>query len=220
MSEKPILFSASMIRAILEGRKTQTRRVVRVQPKHNVAGMHWVRFGDVFHYPQVCPEIKIKSPYGIDGDEIWVRETFTKIWNQDGCLHDDPYDTTECPCEGCHIEYKADSGSKYPADWPDDSTGDPDLPTWKPSIYMPRWASRIQLKVVDIRIERLQDISEADARAEGVLLSGRTCTMYEGIYRDAFSILWDGINSTRSGGLYAWSKNPWVWRVEFSKIKP
>jgi len=86
---------------------------------------------------------------------------------------------------------------------------------WRPSIHMPRWASRILLEIVAVRAERLQNISEADAKAEGVTLLARTCTMYDGIWRDGYRDLWESINGPGS-----WDANPWVWVVAFKRVTP
>ena len=143
MTERPILFSAEMVRAILEGSKTQTRRVIKPVPTFNGGGAchdadalqqdyvepHWV-------FPEICK-------YGAPGDLLWVRET----WGQY------PIELNPEPCDAW---YKATSN------------GPPPPFKWRPSIHMPRWASRITLRITDVRVERLQDISEDDARAEGV----------------------------------------------------
>ncbi len=158
--------SAPMVRAILEGRKTMTRRVI----KFNLSGR--VEFKNrQWHIAD--PNAILACPYQI-GQTLWVRESFN-------------YDEDT-------IYYKADGNhpSKY---------------KWKPSIFMPRWASRITLEVTDIKVERLQEISEEDAQKEGLkLLQG-------GIVSE-FAVLWDSIN----GKKYPWVSNPWVWVIGF-KIK-
>jgi len=182
MKEKPILFSAPMVRAILEGRKTQTRRIVKL-PK-------WF----LEEYPQYGSyEImsEINCPYGSVSNFLWVRETF---------VYRHKYD---------RFYYRAD----YPTFEPYAHDG------WKPSIFMPRTASRISLEVTDFRVERLQDILEEDAKEEGV--GGKDTVVVSPIttptYRKAFSIFWNFINDKRGIG---WEKNPWVWVVEFkSAIK-
>ena len=166
--EHPILFSGEMVRAILNGRKTQTRRVV-TQAKmqdatEDVIGLLW-RAGE------------IRCPYGTRGDSLWVRETFA-IWGQ---FQDGP---AYC--------YRAD--------------GDKAGIMWKPSIHMPRKASRIMLSVERIRVERLQNITEDDAAAEGIERNS-------GPYILDFARLWDQINAKRG---HTWSSDPWVWVVEFS----
>jgi len=178
MVELPILFSGEMVRAILDGRKTQTRRVVKL-PVSEIGKM--VKYRGDWVLP--CEW----SPYGKSGDRLWVRETW---WQWGG---------TEK-----RISYRADT---LPSFAPNGG--------FRPSIFMPRWASRITLEVVDVRVERLQDISEDDAKAEGVMASGgwnADDTEYCVGYRTAFSRLWDSINAKRG---YSWATNPWVWAVEF-----
>lgn len=186
MSEKPILFSGEMINAILAGNKTVTRRVVKPQPESFVNCAHpWVdgrwEFGQ--SHDDGSGEMvgdAVACPYGAQGDKLWVRETFA-VHNIGG---------------ENHVVYRADSGT--------DGDGAP----WKPSIFMPRWASRITLEVVSVRVERLQDISEEDAKAEGV-------TGWHGVCRPEFHMLWDKINEGRG---YSWDSNPWVWVVEFKRM--
>lgn len=161
--ERPIMFSAPMVRAILAGRKTQTRRVVRFLP------------------PRPCP-------YGVPGDRLWVRET----WCADGL----------------------DDGSAPLYHFRADGDHDPEA-TWRPSIFMPRTACRIVLDVTGVRIERVQDISEADAKAEGPELLPDPMQDTPRRWRDSYRTLWDSINGKRA----PWDSNPWVWVVEF-KVAP
>jgi hypothetical protein len=186
VKERPILFSAPMVRAILDGSKTQTRRVVKQQPKHapfqtedsiHELGAEWfTSHGWVG-----------KCPYGQPGDQLWVRETWSKCFQRAGSS--DPA-----------YLYKADlkDGWQYLMG-----------PKWKPSIHMFRVASRIQLEIVSVRVERLNDCSEADAGAEGAY-TDPACPAY-----DSYATLWDSIN-----GAGSWKANPWVWVVEFKVIKP
>lgn len=185
MKERPILFSGEMVRAILEGRKTMTRRVIKPQP----AG-EWAAPG------------KTACPYGQPGDRLWVRETWRKTnW-------------TDEPNRG---EWRV----FWRATEKEDSRNNG---LWRPSIHMPRWASRILLEVVSVRVERVQDISEEDARAEGVEWQNeRPCWVnyldredWSPTARDSFRTLWDSINAKRG---YGWDANPWVWVVEFKKIE-
>lgn len=176
-----------MVRAILEGRKTQTRRIVK--------GTRWLSEAiDVLNI-EGSPswtdgtgwDSCVRCPYGAPGDRLWVRETWADMgW----------------PPTGPQYAYRAD---------PDSS--DNDAQRWKPSIHMPRSASRITLEVLNVRVERLQDISEEDAKAEGVTLKGMS--RYDGEARDAFEALWCGINGAES-----WDANPWVWVIGFKVIKP
>lgn len=209
--ERPILFSGAMVRAILEGRKTQTRRVVKgsptqvdAQPKFqpNTWGM-WG--GDYPDHGQV-----VRSPYGEPGEQLWVREMFS--FRDRGSLSDPDVDTSEC-------WYCADGNVPTHGNWTRP----------KPSIHMPRSASRMTLEVVGVRVERLQAISEDGARAEGChelpLQGGMPGAWWTfgGEPRfaartpcAAFRLGWDSINGRRA----PWSLNPWVWVVEFRRLAP
>jgi hypothetical protein len=206
MSEKPILFSSPMVRAILAGQKTVTRRVV--PPKSIACAERWT--------PQSVRNC-IPCPY--DTERLWVRETW-------GALS--PYES-DAPLRECRIYYRANTGNDAPGDWAAAPKGErPRNACWRPSIHMPRWASRITLAVESVRVERLHDITEEDARAEGA--DGGTCAdcCVAGIghpdpscpeclsYRAAFWLLWQSINGKRPG--CAWADNPWVWRVQFSRV--
>lgn len=187
MKERPILFSTKMVKAILEGRKTQTRRVIKPQP-NDIRESPFVKSGIETTHGY---EIKLKHE---PGDRLWVRETWN-VLDSDGCKPSDISPIKE------RAIYKA-NGDEYPF--------------WRPSIFMPRWASRIALEVVNVRVERVQDISEEDAMHEGAtpLLvdpDGGSCPYCEG-----FRALWDSINAKRG---YGWDANPWVWVVEFEEHK-
>jgi len=223
MAEKPILFSTEMVKAILKGQKTQTRRVIKPQPTLEMDGeidgagnqcgygleLHWK--GKLLYPPRDCP-------YGQPGDILWLRETWCREWK-------DPEGFT-----GKYL-YKADGVEVIHVDGSEKSP-------WRPSIHMPREAARIFLKVKNVRVERLQDISKADALAEGVdaingwLLdrSDKWCRYtikvaeQQGRSRprvaDAiggFACLWDSINGKRG---YGWESNPLVWVIEFEMVKP
>jgi hypothetical protein len=187
MKERPILFSGPMVQAILDGRKTQTRRVVKPQPEY------WEQTGG-YHYPldkkpyRGAPVGRVRSideyrcPYGQPGDRLWVRET----WHQ---------------YAGGEVIYRADYG---PESYQAGAKG------WRPSIFMPRWASRITLEITGVRVERVQDISADDARAEGV-------SAPDVLPRSKFATLWDSINAKRG---YGWDMNPWCWCVEFKAVQP
>ena len=215
MTERPILFSGPMVRAILAGTKTQTRRVVKPQPTQVLPHTEEVRPGLDVHIPLgwewresfiadseggfgALSSLQYACPYGRVGDRLWVRETFALVW------------PGECAPESVHenrVEYHADTGAKYPGGWPNDCGDDPDCGRWKPSIHMPRWASRITLEVTGVRVERLQEISRADADAEGVAsILG---------HPESFATLWNSINGKRPG--CSWEDNPWVWCVEFRR---
>lgn len=205
MRERPILFSAPMVRAILSGSKSQTRRVVKPQPERrnieqigNMLGFK-KRQGDGFWlWPNARERILAECPYGAPGDQLWVRETWQAIDGNELALR---IMTEPHPSRGW-IEYAATvpEGHEPP-------------PRWRPSIHMPRWASRITLEVTGVRVERLQDISEADALAEGV--SAILDEMRRATPRCDFQALWQSINGPGS-----WDANPWVWIVEFKRIKP
>ncbi|ABO57458.1 hypothetical protein LA345_00745 [Burkholderia vietnamiensis] len=213
MKERPILFSGPMVRAILEGRKTQTRRPVKSQPPaetrdvftfhHPDPRTHFWAFdvGSLLDWAQPCP-------YGEVGDRLYVRETWQHSNHPFG-----PYDAD------CLVFYRADylddpqgpDGEKSPEGKYRD---------WRPSIHMPRAASRITLEITGVRAERLQSISESDARAEGVTIEEHHMRGYcAGAYRPpsirAFHDLWDSLNAARGHG---WDANPWVWVIEFRRI--
>jgi len=203
--ERPILMSTPMVRAILEGRKTQTRRVVNPQ------SMFDGREAIVKRFPN-----QTGSPYGAVGDGMWCRETWRECGSIQNCDDSIPSDGFLCSPDRCR--YKAD------AEW--------DGP-WRPSIFMPRWACRLTLEVTAVRVERLQDITEDDARAEGIRQNGddpatATYDLPEWGYhyltaRNAFLSLWDSINADRKDAKtgerlpYAWRDNPWVWCISFRR---
>ncbi len=174
MRELPILFSTPMVLAILDGRKTMTRRVVKPQPLW-VAGPHIP-----FKTPDANPKGIIKCPYGQPGDRLWVRETWAD--NIPGCPNGITY-------RADHIDPKGD-GPANPI-------------KWKPSIHMPKAAARIWLEVVSVRVERLNSISEGDAKAEGVSSV------------EEFQYLWNTLNEK---GDRSWLSNPWVWIISFKTI--
>jgi hypothetical protein len=178
MKSRPILFSGAMVRAIQAGTKTQTRRIVTERHIPEVAN----RVTGTLH--KVKP-LTHECPYGYPGDTLWVRETWAIRKLQ----------------AGCWIEYKADSSNARVTHADAERLALP-ADTWRPSIFMPRWACRLEVQIVGIRVERLQDISEADAQAEGVASVA------------AYAALWDSLNAKRG---YGWAVNPWVWVVEFQR---
>ena len=190
MTVRPILFSAPMVRAILDGRKTQTRRALRpnklldVLPLNDKSG--WIGLLERGTETVEPKGQTFRCKYGLVGDGLWVRETHYvwKAGNVDG--------------SGRHIAYRAtDPGSPC---------------SWTPSIHMPRWASRITLKITDVRCQRLQDISEADAIAEGcpaVSLHDLDCASTPP--SEHYRKLWNSIN-----GKGSWDTNPWVWALSFT----
>jgi len=199
--ERPILFSGAMVRAILDGTKTQTRRVMKDWVKHphlfeanttiqcNQGVACWVRADMRDSLGGPC-YIQSRCPYGQPGDRLWVRETWA---------HTD-YER-EGPFQNCTI-YRADG---------EDGVWDAPGYRWRPSIHMPRWASRITLEITGVRVEQVQDITPDDAYAEGIR------EVYYEHAVGAFRVLWDSINAARG---YGWASNPWVWVVEFRRVQP
>lgn len=188
MRERPILFNGEMVRAILEGRKTQTRRVMKPQP------CEWVEAVTYSEY-QGCWTV-----HGYEGGMMTSTRTF------------DGQPELKCPYGKSNDELWVADGSPTPIDyW-----------CWKrntlPSIHMPRGVSRIQLKITDVRVERLQDITEDDAKAEGVHLPPIEEWWYipDNPHILKFQELWDSINAKKG---YGWDLNPWVWVVEFEVMQ-
>jgi len=194
MKERPIIFSGPMVRAISKKRKTQTRRVIK--PRHHWHmdelddGNPWPYYDD-YVYGEAEP-IEVLCPHGGPGDRLWVKETF-------------------CP------RYFDDGSAAYRAEWSAVAAGYCSEPKWKPSIHMPRWASRITLEIKNVRVERVQDISPSDCLKEGlepVSLYDLDCDA-EYKKKDEFIALWNSIKEKRG---YGWEKNPWVWVIEFEMI--
>ncbi|HMD89447.1 MAG TPA: hypothetical protein VKF38_09820 [Anaerolineaceae bacterium] len=206
--EHPIIFSSGMVRSILDGRKTQTRRVIKINKEAYKTGGR-------------------KCPYGEPSARLWVRETFALVW---------PGETQPKSTRDNKIEYRADlpvGCTDYPGQWPaDEARGNDDAPKWTASIFMPRWASRINLEIKNIRVERVQEIREKDAKAEGIAghadnLGSRHSnpTMIYPAFpekdggfmtaRAAYEALWDSLNKKRG---YGWDVNPWVWVIEFQMV--
>lgn len=210
-----MIFNGEMVRAILDGRKTQTRRVMKVQPSdgfhptHNGYDLdlnaHWYTPGVVDKNGYLQPAKKdvfgvadenegYACPFGSVGDRIWVRETFCAVPD-----HDEP--------AGCSaLLYAADGNGPYGK--------------WTPSIHMPRWASRLTLEITGVRVERLNSISLEDAQAEGMELTGWRPTYSDPdsggevwTPYDNFAQLWESIYGEES-----WKANPWVWVIEFKVV--
>jgi hypothetical protein len=231
IKERPILFSGPMVQAILTGRKTQTRRIIKSPYEFLVeddgcGGPVWPFYPCYVTGEPECE--KIPCPYGKPGERLWVRETWA-----DGSYRD--------PDWACCVAYRADnSGMNYLCKEGDEPVcldtpcklRPEGVSRWRPSIFMPRWASRITLEVTDVRAERLQDISDVDAINEGVLMLGDDW-LYGAFpdYADKlratisgtkpplgpsprmrYAKLWEQINGPDS-----WSANPWVWAVEFTR---
>jgi hypothetical protein len=202
MKTRPILFNGAMVRALLDGSKTQTRRIVKPQLYEGGRSEHW----SLSEYGQFCP-------YGQSGGRLWVRETWQGPLLTDGDEFEAYRESPDDFKKPAYCEYAADGGPK-----PEFMTDDDDLVCrWRPSIHMPRWASRITLEIVSVRVERLQAISESDALAEGVDLdSVASFARVAGVTRPvgfAYRDLWESINGDGS-----WDANPWVWVVEFKKV--
>jgi hypothetical protein len=222
MKERPILFSGPMVRAILDGRKTQTRRAMKPQPGNNDR-YRWAGSvkGDVFqwgHAPKNDPynyfqENEIKCPYGATGDRLWVKETFYAwgTWEQYYDGNKKRWRFLDHTDSKHPVKYPATEGNRFyqgPANGGDDYH-------CRPSIFMKRKYSRIALEVTGVRVKRVQDISEDDAQKEGVTPSivGKNLDGLK--YRSGFQTLWDSINEKRG---YGWNSNPFVWVVEFRVI--
>jgi len=267
VKERPILFSAPMVRAILEGKKTQTRRVLNrilgVGPitefgPSNTPGYDWnyrdkqMRWHDVMANGVLEPNGLIlgRCPYGRPGGRLWVRETWRPYgWREDGPLsiqfkdmtieqergreedgYEDWYErmafqaSEECEAAGCGL----DGEDLYSWDRPEECPI-----KWRPSIHMPRWASRIDLEVVRVRVERLQGISEADAIAEGInegpngYYWGEDGSKNQCFVSPKFSFA-NLVNFVNNGPNWnmpghpkpIWDENPWVWVIEFKRIRP
>lgn len=204
--ERPILFSAPMVCAILDGRKSQTRRIIK-RPEY---------------YTKIR-ECAFCCPYGVEAERLWVRETWSDY-------RDDTPDEQDAKATAAGavktledmVEFAKLPGGGgerkflYAADFGSDMETLRSIGPWKPSIHMPRIASRLTLEITDVRVERLQEISESDAQAEGV-----TCDRYKSGYepgttqrpRQAFIELWNTINGPDS-----WEANPWVWAISFKRV--
>lgn len=215
MKERPILFSGPMVRALLDGSKTQTRRALKVQPTHfNPVGV------PRRVVPSGGPSDVIRCPYGETGDRLWVRETWQGPLLQEFEVDADPdwhYASHIHQYQNpAHCEYAADGGPK-----PEYTDADDVMRQgWRPSIHMPRWASRITLEITSARVERLQDISEADALAEGIVRQpdgghglADTTHYHHTDPRQSYFSLWEAINGPDS-----WAANPWVWAIEFRRL--
>lgn len=200
MKERSIRMTAPEVRAILAGTKTQTRRVVKLRYGADVV----VTNGQVWKPARVDYAGYVDCPYGQVGDLLWVRKAFSGphcMDASDGCKAVPPSKWGDCS----RIWYWAD-GNMTEGDWT----------RQRPSIHMPRWASRITLEITDVRVERLQEISEADAKAEGVSMPDGTPTPPDfWSYQQEFRHLWEQINGPGS-----WNANPWVWAISFRRIEP
>jgi len=196
MKERPILFSAPMVSAILAGAKSQTRRVVKwpawlLADDYDNAALELRSSPEIALMQDGRPMRRFRCPYGQPGDRLWVRETWAVPHRYDG------HGPSNIPTLDVRVHYAAseDRGGLR----------------WRPSIHMCRWASRITLEVTGVRVERLQEISDEDAKAEGVADLGERLL---GVtpHRARFFNLWESINGPGS-----WDANPWVWVIEFDR---
>jgi hypothetical protein len=221
MKERGMLFSKPMVLALLDGSKTQTRRLVKPQPTIDAQGNFcwngW-NFGQTFEGPRIQSIAsplpgsitkKVHCPYGKPGERLWVRETFAEVGNVDPG----------------YLIYRASDYMEQVRKYRFDTFLPESKVRWTPSIHMPRRASRIDLEITSVRVERLQDISEEDALAEGIQpISESDGPNYFTANIDgwnlnfstalgAYQMLWEWIN-----GAGSWDKNPWLWVVEFTRI--
>ncbi|EKB9498599.1 hypothetical protein OOX37_004313 [Salmonella enterica] len=211
MKERGMIFNAEMVNAILSGRKTQTRRPIKWK-QTRFTEIAERDDGSLWPWAEDCErggDIWFACPYGEIGDHIWVRETWQVIHD-----HID---------ESSHVEYRTYAPSipkekdrywhtVYAEHFGDESREDRGFP-WRPAIHMPRWASRILLEITDVRVERLRDLSEEDAKSEGIIPSaGGVLPGWE--YRINFRDLWMDIYGTDN-----WEANPWVWVIEFKRVE-
>lgn len=225
MTERPILFSGPMVRAILAGTKTQTRRIVKPQPPPDMDIDHWCDTGALYGHGKIAYSaggeivwpahpgngvtgggfgLSIRNLYGFD--QLWVRETWCSAY-QNGAFG------TSFRADNSYLQGKRahDKGPHFHA---------PQMGAhvrWRPSIFMPRWASRITLEITtSVRVERLNDISDADCFAEGIQsVIDAVGRKGDGSARGEFRALWDSINAKKC----PWASNPWVWVVEFRRIE-
>lgn len=187
MSTKPILFNTEMVRAILDGKKSCTRRLVKPQPQ----GYFEVSEEPLYIYDTDGKQGKITPPYQ-PGDILYVRETWKK----------------------------APNGYYYYEDWQKDDIAD--VTKWKPSIHMPKEAARIWLKVTDVRVERLQDITGLSVQKEGIEVDPKKCAGKFDFITELFLLfqrLWDSTIKKSDLDHYGWDANPWVWVIEFERCK-
>lgn len=180
MKERPILFSTEMVRAILDGRKTMTRRVMKPQPELRGNFYEFGKAGWSSGITSITPvyghSLYYACPYGIPGDRLWVKETWAYTDYKDVC-------------------WKATDGESR-------------IIRWRSPIFMPRWASRINLEITGVRVERLQEMTYHDLEAEG--MQGEL-----GAASEEYIKLWDTLNAKRG---YPWSSTPWVWVIEFRRV--
>lgn len=246
MKERPILFQGSMVRALLDGMKTQTRRVCKNEVYGN--GFHFDGHHILCHNDYLPPSALLMDyrkggfelttsnvegwgescPHGLVGDRLWVREA----WRVTSKLNSLP--PRDIPPRKCTVFFDAGGSiaNQTNGQWDEDRTySAEDAGDWvgkyRPPMFMPRWASRLTLEITAVRVERLQEISEADAQAEGAAphvwdASHGAAELIDwpskddrNPYRNGYALLWEGINGPGS-----WAANPWVWVVEFKVVAP
>jgi hypothetical protein len=225
MKETPLLFTPENIRKVLASTKTQTRRLLRDRDLRwwNKTGCERADDG----WPMVEDEYgdfdRLRCPYGQPGDRLWVRETYARQNDDDG--------------EPSYYVYKADHlDDPFPGEWPREYKDDPKCGRWRPSIHMPKEACRLWLELTDVRVERVQEISEEDAKAEGIaqepVVPDSTFLMWRGAPGldlssspvPAFKNLWNSINGKTNLGrngsklVVDWDANPWVWVLTFKWV--
>lgn len=234
--EHPIIFSGEMVRAILEGRKTQTRRIVKPQPPTwlsngrkpwNIESNLW-GFSQGSEVKACLSENTLRCSYGTVGDRLWVRETFCCLIDEGRFAYDDEGNPKYLyAADGVEVRAVDDDGfTRYRKNgW--------EASPWTSPMRMPRDASRITLEITDVRVQRVQEISHEDAEAEGCyqtlgdwVAPGVLMTSACGVRaidmpchrtaKRAFECLWDSINAKRA----PWASNPWVWAITFRRINP
>lgn len=225
MKEHPILFSEPMVRAILEGRKTQTRRPMKVPDFDRVAydAERGVLELGITIEGNTASMGRVRAPFAV-GDRLWVRETFASFKGSSEPVS--PRDASYVVMADGAQKYRDGSYSPGLATY---APGASDGIKWRPSIHMPRWASRITLEVTDIRPERVKSITNSDATAEGVeyrraggMSPGGSGTFHVGeahygrAPKESFELLWDSIYGR---GAFRWQHNPWVWAVAFKRVE-
>lgn len=211
MTERPILFSDPMVRAILAGTKTQTRRVIA-----GANGAFWdhsytgtverdgvLRFREGSEGTIVHGSPEVRCPYGAVGDRLRVREAWAPFVGPDG--RDYVAYRSTCAADGSFLWIGNGEIAQV------------QIPRWRPSIHMPRWASRLTLEVTSLRVERVQSRTQADAKNEGVEATEMGGVFGTPDHVGAFIDLWDSINGERAA--CAWKANPWVWVVSFKVVR-
>lgn len=232
MRERPILFNTEMVMALLNGTKTCTRRVVRYKYSNTEMKIKKDKYGtrlieiqkdensDGSTYQKLLPFVEKEAPYQ-PGDILYVRETFTwcPCWDcgldtvPDGCKNPVIYDSKKKE-HGCYMYRASCEDNEYLS-----------ADTWHPSIHMPKEAARIFLKVTDVRVERLQEITVDDCHREGINIATSSVTDGETLKRnhnfslEKFETLWDSTIKKSDLNVYGWDANPWVWVVEFERCE-